>query len=81
METVWETQNTITRGHVQYMSAGTGVYHSEHSFGEDILRLLQIWIFPNKKGYILTMGNIDLTGIIDIMNGFTWFQAKMGMYR
>ena len=23
-------KNTITRGHVQYMSAGTGVYHSEH---------------------------------------------------
>lgn len=44
-------KNTITRGHVQYMSAGTGVYHSEHNFGEDILRFLQIWISPDKKGY------------------------------
>lgn len=50
-------KNTITRGHVQYMSAGTGVYHSEHNFGEDILRLLQIWIFPNKKGYIPNYGD------------------------
>ncbi|GAA0121900.1 MULTISPECIES: pirin family protein [Clostridium] len=44
-------KNTITRGHVQYMSAGTGVYHSEHNFGKDTLRLLQIWIFPDEKGY------------------------------
>lgn len=44
-------KNTITRGHVQYMSAGTGVYHSEHNFGEDTLRLLQIWILPDKAGY------------------------------
>lgn len=44
-------KNTLTRGDVQYMSAGTGVYHSEHNFGENTLRLLQIWIFPDKKGY------------------------------
>jgi redox-sensitive bicupin YhaK (pirin superfamily) len=44
-------KNTITRGHVQYMSAGTGVYHSEHNLENDELRLLQIWIFPDKKGY------------------------------
>lgn len=44
-------KNTITRGHVQYMSAGTGVYYSEHNFGKDTLRLLQIWIFPDEKGY------------------------------
>jgi redox-sensitive bicupin YhaK (pirin superfamily) len=44
-------KNTITRGQVQYMSAGTGVYHSEHNLGKDILRLLQIWIFPDKQGY------------------------------
>lgn len=43
-------QATISRGHVQYMSAGTGVYHSEHNLGKETLRLLQIWIFPDKKG-------------------------------
>ncbi|WP_460293081.1 pirin family protein [Clostridium tertium] len=44
-------RNTISRGHVQYMSAGTGVYHSEHNLGDSTARLLQIWVIPDKKGY------------------------------
>ena len=44
-------KNTIYRGEVQYMSAGTGVYHSEENMGNETARLLQIWILPDKKGY------------------------------
>lgn len=44
-------KNTIERGQVQYMSAGTGVYHSEFNFGEETLRSLQIWILPDKAEY------------------------------
>ncbi|OIJ20685.1 hypothetical protein BKP45_08560 [Anaerobacillus alkalidiazotrophicus] len=44
-------KNTISRGHIQYMSAGTGVFHSEHNLGESILRLLQIWILPDQTGH------------------------------
>jgi len=41
----------VSRGQVQYMSAGTGVYHSEYNLGDETLRLLQIWIIPDKKDY------------------------------
>jgi len=43
--------NTITRGQIQYMSAGTGVFHSEHNLGSEELRLLQIWIYPDRRDY------------------------------
>lgn len=43
-------KNTITRGHVQYMSAGTGISHTEHNFGDTTSRFLQIWLLPDKKG-------------------------------
>lgn len=44
------SKRTIGRGHVQYMSAGSGIQHSEHNMGDSLLRLLQIWILPNSKG-------------------------------
>ncbi|KNZ43503.1 pirin family protein [Acetobacterium bakii] len=42
-------KSTLTRGHVQYVSAGTGVYHSEHNRGSNTARFLQIWILPNQE--------------------------------
>jgi len=42
--------SVITTGEIQVMSAGTGIYHSEFNADPQIpVKLLQIWIFPNKK--------------------------------
>jgi quercetin 2,3-dioxygenase len=42
---------TLKRGEVQYLSAGDGIYHSEHNLHKTKdLRLLQIWIVPPKAG-------------------------------
>lgn len=43
--------STLSRGDVQYMSAGTGVIHSEHNLGSQLLRFLQIWILPDQKNH------------------------------
>jgi redox-sensitive bicupin YhaK (pirin superfamily) len=42
-------ERTLIRGEVQYMSAGTGVLHSEHNRGDTALRFLQVWLFPDEQ--------------------------------
>ncbi len=42
-------QTTIKTGEIQLMSAGSGVQHSEWNASNQLLELLQIWIFPNQK--------------------------------
>lgn len=49
----------VTRGGIQYMSAGTGVRHSEHNFGEKPLRFIQCWISPDRRGYEPNYGQYD----------------------
>lgn len=40
----------IGRGEVQVMSAGTGIFHSEHSDESQTTKLLQIWVVPKNLG-------------------------------
>jgi len=40
----------IHAGEIQYMSAGSGVFHSEHATDESDTSIFQIWIHPNQNG-------------------------------
>lgn len=50
-------ERKVTRGQVQYMSAGTGIFHSEHNREDETLRLLQIWILPRTLGGMPNYGD------------------------
>lgn len=70
-----KNKQTISRGHVQYMSAGTGIMHSEHNYGLDTARFLQIWIVPDQKGYKPNYGDFRLNWS-DRVN--RWFHIVSG---
>lgn len=43
-------QEVLKAGHVQRISAGTGITHSEANTGQEDAELLQLWFMPNKRG-------------------------------
>lgn len=54
----------IRKGEVQVMSAGTGVRHSEMNASKnEVSRLLQIWIIPNKNDVTPRYGQKDFSDV------------------
>lgn len=45
------SKESLPRGCIQYMSAGTGVTHSEMNDHAETCRFLQVWINPDRRGH------------------------------
>lgn len=54
-------EKTINPGYIQYISAGTGITHSEFNNSNQDVRLLQIWITPDKTGYEPNYGDYNFS--------------------
>lgn len=56
------TGETLGRGAVQFMTAGTGVRHSEHNLDKNApLRFIQMWLVPNRGGLTPNYGSHETT--------------------
>jgi quercetin 2,3-dioxygenase len=54
-------KEVIKEGEIQVMSAGSGVTHSEYNHNADKpVKLLQIWVFPNKRNVAPRYGQMML---------------------
>lgn len=59
------TKESLGRGSIQFMTAGTGVRHSEHNRGDIPLRFIQTWIVPTKNGLNSRYGSMDGSAYIE----------------
>ncbi|WP_054179599.1 pirin family protein [Trabulsiella odontotermitis] len=54
-------EDILARGHVQTITAGSGVWHSELNNQDDWCRFLQIWIVPSSNGLAVRYNNHKFT--------------------
>lgn len=61
-----ENSHSITRGQIQVMSAGTGIYHSEFNGSKtEDLEFLQIWVIPQTLGTSPEYNDYDITPLLE----------------
>jgi redox-sensitive bicupin YhaK (pirin superfamily) len=53
------TKESLGRGSIQFMTAGTGVRHSEFNHSEKPLRFIQTWIQPRRNGLSPNYGSYN----------------------
>lgn len=60
-----ENSEVISVGDIQVMSAGSGIFHSEHNAsGTESTEFLQIWIFPRNKNTTPLYKSYDVRDLI-----------------
>lgn len=61
-----KNSEVITPGDIQVMSAGTGIVHSEFNDSrEEIVELLQIWVFPRQENTSPRYKSYDIRPILE----------------
>ncbi|KAL3942041.1 MAG: hypothetical protein SGBAC_003702 [Bacillariaceae sp.] len=53
------TSQSLGRGSIQFMTAGSGITHSEHNHTDKPLRFIQTWIVPERRGLTPNYGGYD----------------------
>ncbi|CAJ1965685.1 unnamed protein product [Cylindrotheca closterium] len=53
------TSQSLGRGSIQFMTAGSGITHSEHNHTDKPLRFIQTWIVPERRGLSPNYGGYD----------------------
>jgi len=53
------SKESLGRGSIQFMTAGTGIQHSEFNHQDTPLRFVQVWIQPRKRGLKPNYGSYD----------------------
>lgn len=53
------SKESLGRGSIQFMTAGTGVQHSEYNHSEKPLRFIQTWIVPRSRGLAPNYGSYN----------------------
>lgn len=61
-------RESLGRGSVQFMTAGTQVYHTEHNLGDKPLRFIQTWIVPAARNLEPNYGSYAPTTLDDHKN-------------
>ena len=74
-------EETIGRGGIQYMTAGTGVVHSERNLQDHPLRFIQSWIVPRERGQRPNYGSMHGGATANKSRLNTWFHAASDVAR